>query len=544
MARPVIDQIEHDLQALVSSVQRSSAEIGHSVAEANAALVDIGTRSQALVTETHAVDQTAKLLARAAHELTQTSSSISGEIHASSELLQTVIETVGRVQAQIQQLSASSAKIDSVVEAISGITKQTNLLALNAMIEAARAGEHGRGFAVVAQEVKALAAQTARATEQIRADIELLRADTRASEAAASAAMHLVAQIGPRFSEVVAAIEEQSASSRELTRSAETVAGFVSQVVVGTEAISGQAQAAAAVNRATDASSAIIDRLLTRFLVVLRGNELGDRRESDRVPVSLAAVIHDGARSFPTHTVDVSATGLLVAVPGGVVIGAGTHLSVELPELGTVTAEVVSRSPLGLHLKIVQTADAYAENLRELVERVGTQNAVLGARAQAAAAEIGGALERAIDRGELREETLFDTTYQPVLGSDPQQYLTGAVPVLEEVLTPIQEHLLASDGRLVFCAAVDRNGYLPVHNTKYSLPQRPGDLAWNTAHCRNRRIFDDRAGLMAARNTAPFLAQSYARDMGDGRTVMMQELDAPIQVNGRHWGGFRMAYHL
>ena len=137
---------------------------------------------------------------------------------------------------------------------------------------------------------------------------------------------------------------------------------------------------------------------------------------------------------------------------------------------------------------------------------------------------------------------MFDTSYQPVAGTHPQQYLTAAVPVLETVLPPIQERLLSADPRLTFCAAMDRNAYLPVHNRKYAKPQRPGDVAWNTANSRNRRIFDDRAGLMAARNTEPFLVQSYARDMGDGRLVMLLEIDAPIRIAGRHWGGFRMAY--
>jgi len=67
---------------------------------------------------------------------------------------------------------------------------------------------------------------------------------------------------------------------------------------------------------------------------------------------------------------------------------------------------------------------------------------------------------------------------------------------------------------------------------------------WNTANSRNRRIFDDRAGLAAARNVRPYIIQVYARDMGNGITVMMKEIDAPIRVSGKHWGGFRSAYKL
>jgi len=86
--------------------------------------------------------------------------------------------------------------------------------------------------------------------------------------------------------------------------------------------------------------------------------------------------------------------------------------------------------------------------------------------------------------------------------------------------------------------------HLPVHNRIYSQPQRPNDVTWNTANCRNRRIFDDRAGLSAARNAQAHLIQSYPRDMGNGVIIMMREIDAPIRVFGKHWGGFRTAYKM
>jgi methyl-accepting chemotaxis protein len=101
--------------------------------------------------------------------------------------------------------------------------------------------------------------------------------------------------------------------------------------------------------------------------------------------------------------------------------------------------------------------------------------------------------------------------------------------------------VLDLDPRIVFCAAVDRNGYLPTHNRKFSHPQTD-DPVWNAAHCRNRRIFDDRVGLKAGRSTAPFLLQVYRRDMGGGQSVLMKDLSAPITVGGRHWGGLRLAY--
>jgi methyl-accepting chemotaxis protein len=111
----------------------------------------------------------------------------------------------------------------------------------------------------------------------------------------------------------------------------------------------------------------------------------------------------------------------------------------------------------------------------------------------------------------------------------------------DALFPPVQEAALTMDARIVFCAAVDRNGYLPTHNAKFSQPQG-ADPVWNAAHARNRRIFDDRVGLKAGRSTAPFLLQVYRRDMGGGEYRMMKDLSAPIRVKGRHWGGLRLAY--
>jgi methyl-accepting chemotaxis protein len=95
--------------------------------------------------------------------------------------------------------------------------------------------------------------------------------------------------------------------------------------------------------------------------------------------------------------------------------------------------------------------------------------------------------------------------------------------------------------KVVFCIAVDRNGYVATHNRQYNHPQR-GDLIWDSANSRYRRIFNDRTGLASARNTRTFLLQTYRRDMGGGQFIIMKEAAAPITVQGRHWGGVRLAF--
>ena len=114
----------------------------------------------------------------------------------------------------------------------------------------------------------------------------------------------------------------------------------------------------------------------------------------------------------------------------------------------------------------------------------------------------------------------------------------------ERLFPQVQEKLLELSDKVVFGIAVDRNGYIACHNARYNQPQRPGDVAWNTANSRNRRIFNDRTGLASARNQRPFLLQTYRRDMGSGNFVVMKEAAAPIVVNRRHWGGLRLAYRF
>ncbi|OCX67067.1 hypothetical protein BFP70_02550 [Thioclava sp. SK-1] len=160
---------------------------------------------------------------------------------------------------------------------------------------------------------------------------------------------------------------------------------------------------------------------------------------------------------------------------------------------------------------------------------------------QVQAKAIGKLFEAAVAANEISEQDLFNRQYRPIAGTDPTQVMATFTAFTDKTLPPIQEAALEKDPKIIFCAAVDQNGYLPTHNLKFSKPQGP-DPTWNAANSRNRRIFDDRVGLRAGRSTAPFVLQIYRRDMGNGTFVQMKDLSAPIVVHGRHWGGLRIAY--
>jgi methyl-accepting chemotaxis protein len=186
-----------------------------------------------------------------------------------------------------------------------------------------------------------------------------------------------------------------------------------------------------------------------------------------------------------------------------------------------------------------------SERLIEVVAECGieTEDTPFIESVKEAAGQIGTLLEDAVRTGTISQAELFDEQYRPIAGTNPAQHTTAFVAIADRLFPQVQERVLQSSQKIVFCIAVDRNGYVATHNKVYCNPQR-GELAWDTANSRYRRIFNDRTGLASARNQRPFLLQTYRRDMGGGKFVLLKEVAAPITVNGKHWGGLRLAFHF
>jgi len=208
----------------------------------------------------------------------------------------------------------------------------------------------------------------------------------------------------------------------------------------------------------------------------------------------------------------------------------------------------VSQASQGLKVAF-DGSDRFLRMSEELVEQIAESGVEVDdmpfiRAAQAAAAEIGELLEAALRDGQIGQADLFDESYRPVDGTNPRQHTARFCQLTDQLFPNVQEKTLSFSDKIVFCISADRNGYIATHNRKYCQPQRPGDTIWNTANSRYRRIFNDRTGLASARNTRPFLLQTYRRDMGGGRFVLLKEVAAPIVVNGRHWGGLRLAFNF
>jgi len=547
-AKEILELLELELGGMIRQLERAAHSVAGGAEATAATLSAIRQRTDALTGRTSDAQTTATTFSQAAEKFTHSAQGIGEQVRDAGKLADQAGDAAREASANVDRLRESSAAIGNVVNLIAQIARQTTLLALNSTIEAARAGEAGRGFAVVATEVKALAVQTQNATEEITRKIEALQRDAAGSVDAVHRISQAIELIRPVFDNVNGAVAEQSRTTGEMSDNAASASHFIVSVGESTTEIDLATRQAEAhgenVAKAGRAVTTFAQKLKSRCAVLLRQGESDEHRTGQKLPCSLKVEIQTPRGPIMAPVYEISIEGILISGSDAEKLAQNRDFDATLHDVGACRIRIVEHSKAGAHARFERPDPALREAIEDKLWAIHDENAEAVTRAMEAGTALTKIFENGIASGAISIEDMFDTDYVEIPGSNPVQYRSKILDWADRALPPFQEAFLAKDPRMAFCAMIDRNGYLPVHNKIYSHPQKAGEVAWNTANSRNRRIFNDTAGLAAGRNLRAYLVQSYARDMGNGKMVMMREIDVPVRVNGRHWGGFRTAYRL
>jgi methyl-accepting chemotaxis protein len=280
----------------------------------------------------------------ATEELGASIKEISEQAHRTSAIVAEATDAANQTDRDVAGLAEAAQTIGSIVETIRAVAEQTNLLALNATIEAARAGEAGKGFAVVAAEVKTLAAQTAKATEQIAGQIAAVQGSTRTAVESLKGIATKVEEINGLTGAIAAAVEEQDAATREIatnvTRAADEskqAADNANGVTAAASRTKSEAQGLSAASDQLSTATKDISNAVNGFLTAIAA-DLDERRKTSRRQIDWAIVITRNGRRHEVRAYDASTHGIRVDRIDG--IAKGDRVSVEIGS-GPIPAEVI-----------------------------------------------------------------------------------------------------------------------------------------------------------------------------------------------------------
>jgi len=300
-AGAALNKMKNNLHAVIQSIAGSALQVGSASEELSSTSQQITANSEETSAQANVVSQAAQqvsqnlqTVATGAEEMGVSIKEIAKNATEAAKVATSAVKVAETTTATVSKLGESSTEIGQVIKAITSIAQQTNLLALNATIEAARAGEAGKGFAVVANEVKELAKETAKATEDISRKIEAIQTDTKAAVDAIASISAVINQVNDISSTIATAVEEQNATTNEMSRNVSEAAHGSGEI---TSNIAGVAQAAESTSRgATDTqkaaqqlveTSAELRRLVEQFKINSNGS--GNAAPANAPARSLAA---------------------------------------------------------------------------------------------------------------------------------------------------------------------------------------------------------------------------------------------------------------
>lgn len=229
----IADDVDHSLKSVIGQINTTVTDLENYTGNMQQTVISARSETEKAVSNSRQTSESAQSISAAAEEMSASIAEISSKISATSKLAIEAVDDSNNAMVTIQDLATTADAISEVVGLIEDIAEQTNLLALNATIEAARAGDAGRGFAVVAAEVKELAGQTGKATDNIREKIAEVQKATDTAVNAFKGVGTAVNDISEACTIVAAAVEEQTAASQEVASNAEFASNATSSVAAG-----------------------------------------------------------------------------------------------------------------------------------------------------------------------------------------------------------------------------------------------------------------------------------------------------------------------
>lgn len=284
---------------------------------------------------------------------------------------------------------------------------------------------------------------------------------------------------------------------------------------------------------------------LARLTLALRSSPGAERRVAPRFPYFMPCGICFDGQFHETATLDVGRKGTLVRRPEGCGVQPGARGTVRFSSIGTIDVRVTATNESSINLVITRKLSPVAEAaMNGLILRLRSENDYQAGQARMLATTVASAFAAGVARQAITVEGLLDRHYLPMTGTLPPQFTTQATPFYDSVLPAILARFFDPKSGMIYAVITDRNGYVPVHNEPYHQQQRPGDVAFNQARARQRRIYDDAVTLRAARFARDVVIQTYARDIDTGMGLVVKDIAAPIFVRGQRWGCAEIAYSL